>query len=68
MPNVTAYFGPASTYHWCVEGRRNLLIFEIPDREHGSGVGCGHARALRVAREGMSVTGTRGQRVEKVVV
>ena len=48
--------------------REDVLIFEIPDREHGSGVGRGHARALGVAREGMTVTGTRRQRVEKVVV
>ena len=46
----------------------DVLIFEIPNREHGSGVGRRHARALSVAGEGMTVTSTRGQRVEKVVV
>lgn len=48
--------------------REGVLVFEIPDREHGSGVDHRHARALGVAREGMTVTGTRSQRVEKVVV
>jgi len=48
--------------------REDVLVFEIPDREHRSGVDRRHARVLGVAREGMTVTGTRSQRVEKVVV
>jgi hypothetical protein len=44
------------------------LIFEIPDREYGGGVGLGHACASGVARKGMPMTRAGGQRVKKVVV
>ncbi len=58
-----------STHQHIAKGEmKHGLVFEIPDREHGGGVGLGHACASGVARKGMLVTRAGGQRVKKVVV
>jgi hypothetical protein len=47
----------------------HVLVFKVADREHGGRIGLGDAFSCGgVARERMSVTCARGQRVEKVIV
>jgi len=68
VPDVTAYFGPPVNAALTHGRNDDALVFEIPDREHRSGVSFGHACSSGVAREGMTMTRPRGQCVEKVVI